>query len=992
MPHWRGTGRTVHGADRKGAERAQGRGRGMPCFYGETNPCVPVFMLICGGEWGTVGTLPESFSFCSTMKTKIPFNDWFRRRRFRRETGLGSGEGVFPGGSEGRKRRRWGWLFGVLLAVWAAHSATSGLLWSTYFHPDELAIVRWIDRVQRNGYISHRVYPSGWFELYRLCFVCEKNASKWLNSVLAHVTQDGRVAAAYAESFEPKEPVRVTRKLGHEIQDGRNFNAWLYVLTAVFLYAACLEAGFHPVAAFLSGVFFLGAAGPLEFAHYCETDAALLVSMACFAWLAARALRKRSWAWSLAASCAAGFAVSCKFTLLPLLLWCVVSPFAVLCGRGRPVSRWLPAALLLVLASAGLALGGYLLGTPALRADPGRYMALLHRTSRRTYAEIRRNLGGSYTWSGASVLRLESLGRHLGGIGVLPLAWGVFSWGFWFAPKFRRQLAGIPWLLPVFLPFLVCCCPFVRRQELLPLSVIFSMGAALPLQWWLSRPAGFSRHWAGRTAAAGVAALGVAAFAAQFARGEGMASCFRMRDTRAEAQNWLRTSLPADAGICFDAYVGQITRGLPVRRSGFAGLPFRWEGAPPPAGDGRLPGYYVENEGFPGRLPVRDPQTGRFFPQVRRNMAAYNASVFPVRTWGVSRTTPVPVFAQPRVRLVSFDVPGPDAFDVPVGYSRPVLVLPDLAHLYDADGPAGIACLRAARTFGKRSSVHLNLEDGPRWLVTRMLEGGESVRVDREGLFRPGKSDLGAGGAVAAALAATPWERVRARFAAHSTMRCRMRGDDHEAFCATYLTPSAAEAARDLRGAGNPSGALALLRGAGTLDAAGRVEAFWAARAAGEEPEEEWTEAARGAVAAADRLAAERDAAGRRGATLCGVPVGVAEDFARVKLPPCRLEAGARLPLWLPQGRYALTVAAPAEAAGRIPPRLFADQAGDFAAEGDSGGECRLTAALDVGAGGFLRVPDGGSFDAFDGELEIRWSPVDRTLDAAESLRAALDG
>lgn len=879
------------------------------------------------------------------------------------------------------------------MAVWAACSATSGLLWSTYFHPDELAIVRWIDRVQQDGYISHRVYPSGWFELYRICFAFEKNAPKWINSFLEHVNQDGRVAAAYAESFEPKEPSRAVRKFGHEIQDGRNFNAWLYVLTAVFLYAACLEAGFHPVAAFLSGLFFLGAAGPREFAHYCETDAALLVSMACFAWMAARALRKRSWGWSLAASFAAGFAVSCKFTLMPLLLWCVVSPFAVLPVRGRAVSRWLPAAVLLLLASAGLALGGYLLGTPALRADPNRYMELLQKTSKRAYAEIRRNLDGPYTWSGAAVLRLESLGRHLAGIGALPLLWGVFSWGFWFTPKFRRQLAGIPWLLPVFLPFLVCSCPFVRRQELLPLNVIFAMGAALPLQWWLSRPAGrFPRHGAGRAAVAGVALLGVAAFCAQFERGEGMASCFKMRDTRAEAQNWLRTSASADTGICFDAYVGQIIRGFQVRRSGFAGLPFRWEGAPPPARDGSIPDYYVENVGFTGRLPVRSPKTGRFFPHVRKRMADYNASVFPVRTWGVSRTAPVPVFAQPRVRLVAFDAPSPDSFDVPVGYSRPILVLPDLTHLYDADGPAGIACLRATRTFGKRSSVHLNLEDGPRWLVTRMLEGGESVRIDREGLFRPGKSELGAGGAVAAALAATPWERVRARFSAHATMRCRMRGDDHAVFCATYLTPSAAEAARDLRGAGNPSGALELLRGAGTLDAAGRVEAFWAARAAGEEPEPAWTEAARGAVAAADRLAAERDALGRTGATLCGVPLGVADDFARVKLPPVRLEPGVRLPLWLPRGRYTLSIASPAEAAGRIPPRLFADQTGDFAVENDSGEECRATAPMEVGAGGFLRVRDDGAFAALDGELEVHWSPVDCTLEAAESLRAALDG
>ena len=892
-------------------------------------------------------------------------------------------------------RRRLAWFFGLILVVLATRSATSGLLWSTFFHPDELPIAHWLDVVQREGCLSHRAYPSGWFELYRIRFWFEKNIPKWLDSWHGHCTQDGRVAAYFPDSYAPCGFNAVPTKKHHDIQDGRDFNAWLYVFTVVFLYLACLEAGFHPVAAFLSTLFFLASPGPLEFIHYCETDAGLLVSMAFFAWLAARSLRKQSSALALAASFAAGFAVACKPTLLPLLLWCLVSPVVVPFPRGGTRCPSLPKVVCLTLVSLALACGGYLWGTPAFRADPGRYMELLRMAKASTFAEIRRDLGGDYTWRGAVVLRLSSLLRHLVDMGALPLVWGLFSWSFWFVPRFRRQLAGIPWLLPVFLPFLVCWCPFVRRQELLPLSILLSMGAALPLQWWLSRPADqppLGRR--GRIAAVAMALLGICALLHQYARAAGMSSCFRMRETRAEAQNWLFASLPGETPVAFDDYVGQVARSVPVRAIGWSGLPFLWAGSPPEY-EGVVARYYVENEGFPGRKPIRNPKTGRIYSHVRQRIADYNASVFPVRTWGVSRTTPVPTFAQLRTRLVSFDMPSPSAFDVPIGYSRPLLVLPDKTHLYDADGPAGIGPLRAVHTVGKRTSIHLNLEDGPRWLVTRMLTGDDSVRIVREGLFHPGKSELGVRGGVAARLAPSLWERMGARAAAHSTMRCRMRGDDKTIFCASYLTPSVAEAARELRASGNPAAALDLLRAESGLDAAGRVEAFLAASALGERPETEWEEAAREALAAADRLAADRDALGRTGVTLCGVPLGVVDDFARVRLDTSLREPAEKLPLWLPPGQYSLVLVPRIQGPLQLPSRLFDVQSADFSPAGDSeNGQC-LAAPLTVESGQFLQMAetgDGTCFDAFPYLLEITWSPVDQVLSAAEHLRSVLAG
>jgi hypothetical protein len=885
--------------------------------------------------------------------------------------------------------------FGVALMILATALATVGRDWSVGFHPDELAIKNWIRLVRDDGYLSNRAYPTGWFELFRIRTAIAKRIGKVSEKWQRHSVQDGKVVTTCPPSFS-RPPELDAGKHSPTIRDGREFNTWLYVLTALFLYAACLEAGFHPLAAFVSGSFFVASGAPLEFIHYCETDAALLVSMAFFAWLAARTLRKRR-AWLVVATAfAAGFAVSCKFTLFPLLLWCFAGPAAGLeRAGGETRARWAAKVAALILLAAAAACAGYVAGTPALRMAPDWYLQALRKASRATYGEITRNLGGVYSWRGATVLRFRSLLRVFAEMGAAPLLWGVFSWTFWFLRPYRRQLAGLPSLLPVFVPFLVLACPFVRRQEALPFAVFFAMGAGLPLQWLVFARGTRSRlRRTGRIAAAFASVLAVAALWEQGAKALGTASCFAMRDTRAEAQNWLRGSLPAGEVLFLDGYAEQIACGVECDGDFYSGLPFIWDGTLPEK-KGRVARYYVENVGFEGRKPIRDLKTGAVFPDVRRRMEAYRADVLPLHEWAVSPWTPVPTFGQPALRLVALERAGDDAFDVPIGYDSPIFVLADGFRLYDASGPAGVGPRRAVHTVGKRTGIHVNLAHGARWLVTRMLDGADGVRVEREGLFKPKKSELPAGGAVAASLAPSPWERVSARTAAYSTMRCRMRGDDQNIVCASFLAATPAEAARELRLSGNPDGALALLRTAGTLDATAQIEAFLAATDARLAPEEAWVEVARAALDSADRLASERDVLGRTDATLCGIPLGVACDFARLRTGPRMLVPGDRLPVWLPPGRYGVSVACRRVPGKAFPASLFAGQAADFAVASADGDDVVLQASLDLPKGQMLRLlGDSGSeiplFDPFAGEVEITWSPVERTLAAAEALREGL--
>lgn len=887
------------------------------------------------------------------------------------------------------RRSKLAWVIGALVFLIAIRIATTGLFWSTNFHPDEAHIARWIDDVRYFRYVRERAYPGGWFEMYRVRFWLEDRAKRICTAWERHSSQDGAVDSLNDTTYLPSHDFEVQPQ---NCQDGRDFNACLYVIAALLVFATCLEIGMHPLTAGVSAAFFLASAGPIEFLHYCETDEGLVVSLAAFAWLAARSIRLNS-PWLAAAGCfAAGFAVSCKPTLMPTLLWCVTAPFVILRRRGLPMRRlliWIPVMLACGCAAACL---GYLYGTPAMRLDPDWYFASLRRLKRLTYAEIYRNLGGSRSKWAADVVRLAHLHKEMAAIGWLPLSWGIFSWTFWFRRDFRAQLAGAPFLLPLFFPFLVFLCPFVRSQETLPIAVIFALGAALPLEWWRRQSACAGRaRVAVRLSRAAVAAWGIAAFVSCALDAAAMSSCFQYRDSRVEAQNWLFRSLPAGAPVGLDSYVGQTVRGVDCDAISLGGLPYIWDGDQTPTNG---PRYYVENVGFLGRLPVRDLRTGRIRQEVSQRHDAYMASTFPLKTWSVPESPRRPTFGQPVVRLVGFEKPDDHTIDVPIGYLRPIVLLPDGQTLYDSFEANGLGANCALHTVGKRYTACVSFDHGPRWLVTRMLHGNQAVRIRREGLASRDEDELRPGGAVVTPLRPAFAARLFPKAWYFNRMRCRMRGDDQAIVCASFLARSMADAARELRTGGDPIGALELLKGNGTMDGPAKVEAFLAACAAGVVPDDDWRETATKAWRACDDMVNGDDRPTNGKVSLCGTPLCYAKDFARVRVKDFKMAPGQRLPLFLPAGNYDVTISIMDwQTALDIPPRLLPGQVADMEVDSSEGGATLLRTRLELASGTLLSLPgeiDDKSFTTFRADIEVAWDPIQRTMDVASEIGRAL--
>ena len=879
-------------------------------------------------------------------------------------------------------------LLGALVFVFALLHTTAGIRWSRYFHPDEIRVARWITQSRLHGYVTDRVYPGGWFVIADAGLALKRRGRILLDRLAARGRQEGAVAAVRPDTF-PNESAPAPLSSDH-LQYGRNLNALLFAACAPLLFLAALETGASPAAAALAALLFAVQPFPLEHAHYCETDSAPLLFLCLSGWLALGALRRGSVRRALAASAAAGFAIACKYTLAPLVLWTPVLALALALRAPERRGRTFAAA-----AAGGLAClaAGFLAGTPALLVAPLWFLRDGARVSGATYDEIRLAFGFRPSFPAACLWRAGSLAREAGSLGAATLALFAVCAAGWFRRRERRWLAVFPLFSATFLLHCILAMPWIRNQELLPFLPALCLAAAPTLDLALAalrRGVPATR----KAAAAAFLALFACSMADSWLDGNRILSCFRRRDTRAECQNWLAACAAPGVGIDADRYVWQALVGtdLPCLRDN--GIAEFWPEAlaRPELASGGIR-YALRNASFRPRNARRD-NAGR-----NAAMARFEADCLPIAAWkiapGGSRTRP---FAQPDIELWALPPTNaaPPSADLPFVLDRPLFFSPGRRPLYAPEERApGVGPVRAIATVGQRHAVHPPPAPGPLWAVSRVLAGPTegSVAWD-DGLFRPRRAAFAGAPAVLFELDRAAFRRCAASDV-RPFSRLRLRdADDQKTVCATVLSSDPAEVAHALRRGGAPARALAFLRARTDLDDAARIEAFLAARAAGAPAEPGWTAAARAALAAFD--AAEAAAAGGSGAepAVRGVPLRTLRDFARVRIPRGPLPAKTALPVFLPAGRYRVEVLLDAAYPPVETDRWFHGQEGPVAETDDEQGrEIRVASVRlhrDRFLGSRLLDPDPEGERIRFLRIEVEWNPADSLRHAADELRAAL--
>ena len=878
-------------------------------------------------------------------------------------------------------------LAGAVLFAWALFHASTGIVWSVHFHPDERVVATWVAQTEEKGYVSDRVYPGGWFVLFAAERAVRRGSENLGRFLERRTRQTGAVDARFADSF--RSLPEAERPLSPGIQEGRDFNVLLFAFSVLLLYAAALELGCGCGSAAFAALLFSVQPFPLEHAHYCETDLALAFSLCLGLWLAARSLRLRSAGWFLAASFAAGFAAACKYSLAPVFI-CIPAVALPLARLRAESGRTGPSALRLSLA--GLALGGagFLAGTPALLLDPAFFFGNLRSVSSFTWGEADEVLGAGASYWTRVAWRGRSLLREMAACGPAALACFAVSAAAWCRRDALRRFYAVPLFLVLFVLSALFAMPWIRQQETLAFFPVFCLGAALAAGT-AARAVRPGRTARARLAAAAVLAVLGAGFLSSFAGGSRVLSCFSNRDTRARCRNWMARNVVRGVPLAVDRYATKTVRGVSVKPVETSGVAESWTAAGGAASAGDRPyAYVLRNASFFGR---RDRSA-----EEKASAERFEADCALLGSWKISpgRNRTI-TFSQPDIELWALPPSGPgaDLPDVPLVPDRPVYFPPGMLPLHGFRQPAPVGSVRALPAVGRRHVAH-PASGSPLWAVSRVLRGPARGRVAWDALFRPRSAPLGTNGIAVARLDETAFA-CASRFDVLPAARVRLLGaDDQDTACATWFATDAAEVARALRRAGDPRAALRFLRELPSLDAGDSAEAFLAAADAGETPLPEWTAAARDALAAFE---AARAAGFPDGVRVRGVPLSAFRDFSVLRFEVGQLLPTGELPVFLPAGTYDVSfVRAPGV---RVPDGvpLIGNQVGDVREtrwpDGDRDPLDVLQTTVRLDRDGLLVSPamlasakEGRPAFSF---VEIRWDPVEQFEARAAELRAALE-
>ena len=921
----------------------------------------------------------------------------------------------------------------VVVAIVAWLSVSRGHGWSVGFQPDEPTLARWMDRSVRNGYLSKRVYPTGWIQLYRGYLGIARLVGKAAAGVGEGQVQERAVlldvdvgSAAVQETRHDAGGARLG--LQPIVESGRDFNRWLFVLSAVLVFAAVLEWGGGWGGGTFAGVLFGLSPMGLEWAHYCETDMGLVFGLALSLWLAGRAWSNRRPRWRRMLDVAgfalgSGFAFSCKYTLFPLLVLPVVAAVAAGSGVGEGQTwreawgRRLAAIGALVVACLAAELVGYLLGTPFLWKDFAGFCKSAHRIQATTYAEETRAVGHLVAaWWTEPVHRLFSLVQKGWVTGAGWRIWPLVSLGFWWAKPYRRGLAVVPLFCVLFVGWVAVGMPWIRTQEFLPLMVAGCVSAGLPVGWGLEKIAracrGGEKGWS--LALAVVALAGSGIFLVEQARaGARMVSAFQRADSRVVAWHDLYRMGGAEATTGFDTYLERVGWGQPFERRKMMCLPFHaeiWSGMKAGTGEGLPFAYYLRNVRYEGRAVRRNLLTGELLPEVAESVETFGAMCAPLAAWRMAGGGVYPVFAQPDMEL--WAVPegtgaGEPPVDVPVCLERPFLLDEGVENIFggwqaDAFGPQ-----KAAKAIGKRTTLVPGMGGAAEvFLVAESVGAQGACRMAFDGPVDPRRVELtgNGGGAAVGTADGKALERLGGA-SLQPGIRFRVRGDERDGVHFVVATPDVARAAHLLRRAGNPGAALSLLAQKGAeLDEAAQTEAFLAATEVGGSEAAKWRDAAMHTLAILEAaLAGEGQPVRVR-----GTPWKAVCDFARIRqlLSPWEAREGF-LPVVLVPGHYEMKVTVPAVlVAGRAPEEVGEDVEKAFAlpcqlvatAPGEHG-EVAATFRVDVEGNRPVRVALTEAALALASwpkrslwaTIEFMWSPRDFLEAAAEELKRALE-
>lgn len=662
--------------------------------------------------------------------------------------------------------------------------------------------------------------------------------------------------------------------------------------TTVSTFAAAMVAFIYGTSPFL-----------VEHAHYGETEGSMALMGTFTMMMLTYALTSLKLWQILLASVSLGFAIGCKYTLLPIMM--ILPACTLVFGICRKLGLWKNA--LLMLGALLLAVVGFTLATPAIYHDFSFFSSSMKETAFSTFNEMSGLLGRMADVPGAArMFKTRCFSVEAAKLGVLWWLWLGFTLPFWFARKVRRYAVVLPLFGISFSLYVVFAFPWFRNQEFIPMLPLLSLTTVLPfvVAVFCMKP---SFKMKGLTVLSLVAMCWVAT--TNFIDGSKMASAFSGAESRTEMGHWLYTSAPHGVMFGFEKYT---TRGggyFPVTDCPLNKI----EVNDPAVFKGRKIDYVVRSANYLTRGTV-NPRTGRLYDDLSARLDAFTNQAVLLKSWKIPETDKRPIFSQIDLELWYANTRSgnneTEAGNLPVVLDQPFLInWGRYSHTAFDDGN-GIGPQEALQITGKTSDVYFRAQTDRPWYGVAFFpfsRTGASI----DDVFAEWRTK-----GATPRKTALPYKKS-SLFLIHpsSTLslfpkeRIKLRGNDQTAICLLMSYTDPVYASHLLRTTGNPKAALDLLADLPTekLGETGLVEAFLASSASGVEPKPAW------------RQAALRANDVHKITSVSGIPIDVIQDFARIRFPEIQLgvhgeilpEAKSavmesELPILLTPGRYTL--------------------------------------------------------------------------------------
>lgn len=697
----------------------------------------------------------------------------------------------------------------VLSFAFPFYFAIRGTDWTLGMHPDEITVKASMLEFAEELHpaIDGSVYPEGSYVLFNLY---RKAVGLWVWAGRLGAQED----SASRDIDKVREPTR-GKMCTPTIAMGRRMNAVLAGLAGIFIFLAVKAATGSAAGGVAASL--LCAASPfvVEHAHYCESDLSFVVGLCLSLWLLFETIRRDSDGFMVASAAACSAAFACKYTVAPLLPFCVavqvargVCAFRMAAGkRARALAlRHFGVVSLYCFAAAILA---YVVFTPLVYVDFDLYARKIFKIYGNVHGEtMDRDFSHSTDVPFLRVryiLRLLAIQFRTFGIAhAAAAALGAVAVVF----GFRRNRCGL-WLAVLtvaFFAFDIGVAPWVRSQEFLPFAILLGAFPALAVGHFAAE----ARRRGGRFAGVAVSAAGLALSAAlALPAANRVARQFSSIETRNVARRWLEMTSNPGARFAAGRFASPALRGGRITTATvFGDAERRWRpGFIDPANPGHE--YFVRQTLFPGRGFI-DNATGALHPQYAAGWSNFLDHATMLREW---KNTPG---YQPSFCQLPLEMWATTTADTPFARLRPLCRRATAYYMgqeaYDAaQGGDWLGPIEAIRTVGARKHVRFvpPVGGGAVYAVTRHFKGLQSAKIKWESAFEPRERVIEPGRADYFVYERGALPPAFADFCVRT--RVRMRGNDQTSLCLTTITSDPVYAAELLARGGSPDRAEALL-------------------------------------------------------------------------------------------------------------------------------------------------------------------------------------